>query len=59
MYIPNQLLIFVQLLVHVKLWLVVIKNLVVYIGTCNICYAQGNDVCYLLLMMSDWHLCGA
>ena len=32
MYIPDQLLIFVQLLVYEKLWLVVMKNLVVYIG---------------------------
>ena len=35
MSIPDQLLIFVQLLVHEKLWLVVMKNLVVYIGTCK------------------------
>ena len=35
MSIPDQLLVFVQLLVHVKLWLVVMKNLVVYIGHVN------------------------
>ena len=35
MYIPNQLLIFVQLLVYAKLWLVVMKNPVIYIQMCE------------------------
>ena len=35
MYIPDQLQIFVQLLVYAKLWLVVMKIPVVYIQMCK------------------------
>ena len=35
MYIPDQLLIFAQLLVYAKLWLVVMKHLAVYIRICE------------------------